>query len=89
MIYYDISKYQGGGKVLVFFNKKTMQSMYFFLNKGWFYALDNRYICTGNQTVVRLLTKTKNVNILKTQVASYACSEYKRKRYLSANGVNV
>ena len=63
--------------------------MYFFLNQSWFDALNNRYVHTDNQIVVRLLAGTKKADPLKTQAASHACSKYERRGYPKANRASV
>ena len=60
------SEYQGGGKVMIPFDEKTAQSMYFFLNQGWSDTLNDRYVRTNDQTVVRLLAGTKKADSLET-----------------------
>ena len=89
MVHCGISEYQGGGKVMIPLDGKTAQSMYFFLNQGWSDALNDRYIRTDDQTVVRLLAGTKKTDPLKIQAASHACSEYERRRYPRANRASV
>ena len=89
MIHCGISEYQGGGKVIIPFDGKTAQSMYFFLNQGWSDALNDRYAHTDNQTVVRLFARTKKADPLETQATSHACSEYERKGYPRANRASV
>lgn len=63
--------------------------MNFFLNKDWFDTLNNRYIYTDNQIMICLFTKTKKVDLLKNQIASYVYFEYKRRGYLKANKASI
>ena len=63
--------------------------MYFFLNQDWSDALNNRYVCTGDQIVVCLLAKIKKTDLLKIQVTSHTYFEYEKKSYLKANKTSV
>lgn len=63
--------------------------MYCFLNWVWFDDLNDRYVHTNDQTMVRLLVIIKKVDSLVTQMVSHACSEYKRRKYPRANEVSV
>ena len=89
IVHCGINKYQGGRKVMISFDGKTAQNMYFFLNQGWSDALNDRYVYTDNQIVVRLLARTKKADPLKTQAASHACSEYEKRGYPRANKASV
>lgn len=59
MVDYNINEYQENKKIIIPFDKKTIQNIYFFLNKSWFNALNDRYIYTNNQTIVCLLAIIK------------------------------
>ena len=48
MVHCGISEYQGDGKVMIPFDGKTAQNMYFFLNKVWSDALNDRYVHTDD-----------------------------------------
>lgn len=63
---------------MIFFDRKTLQNIYFYLNWGWFDALNNRYIYIDNQIMVHLLARKKKADLLKTQVVSSLYSEYER-----------
>lgn len=51
---------------MIFFVKKMVQNIYFYLNYNWFDILNNRYKYINNQTIIRFLAKTKKTNLFKT-----------------------
>lgn len=89
MINYSIGKYQNNQKVMVSFNRKVAQSIYYFLNLNLFDALNDKYIYMDNQILIYILAQIKKSNPFKIQVASYACSKYKTERYPRANKASV
>lgn len=50
---------------MIFFNRKMVQCMYFFLNQELSDVLNDRYVYTDNQTMVHLLARTKKGDLLK------------------------
>ncbi len=88
MMHCGISEYQGGAKVVIPFNGKITQSIYFKITIIGFANVDDRYICTDPQAVVRLQGRTKIADDVKAQAASHAGSEYKSRKYPRADGTS-
>lgn len=66
IVYCGKNKYQDSEKVIIPFNGKTAQSIYFFLNQDWFDTLNNRCVRIDNWIVVLPLTRTKKSDLFKT-----------------------
>ena len=57
-----IRKYKGVEKVIISFDKKSLQSMYIFFNLGWSDILNDRYVGTKDQTMICLLAGIKKTD---------------------------
>lgn len=87
IVYCSINNYQDSRKIIIFFDRKTVQSLYFFMNYNWSDVMNDRYIYTDNQIVICLFAKTKKVDYI--QVASNTYLKYKKKRYPKTNRASV